>query len=240
MKKITLLLLILITALFCIPADDTELPSNNFIIYLNKKGTDELYFTETDDATNSHVNGFMFPIITSNEDGSEPTELTASLYLHWVHQSDYSVKLIISLNGSNADDASDKDGYMLSKTQDSIKSSIKSDVGLNYYVTFKGGTGSTATPAPITFSNSSDAGKTVDGKVIISELVSPASAEKRTCTINLGKLGSTQTVVSPLEITMNIVAPYDEYTDTDGSTKYKQYWMEAQYYGYIKAEIQLL
>ena len=236
MKKITLLLLILITALFCIPADDTELPSNNFIIYLNKKGTDELYFTETDDATNSHVNGFMFPIITSNEDGSEPTELTASLYLHWVHQSDYSVKLIISFNGSNADDASDNDGYMLSKTQDSKKS----DVGLNYYVTFEGGTGSTATPKPITFTNSSHAGEEVDGKVIISDLVSKMDAEDRSRTINLGKLGSTQTVVSPLKITMKIVAPYDEYTDTDGSTKYKQYWMEAQYYGYIKAEIQLL
>ena len=237
MKKITLFLLILITSLFFISAEDAELPSNNFIIYLNKKGTDELYFTETADANNSHVNGYMFPIISSTSSGTEPTELSATLYLHWVHQSDYSVKLIISFNGSNADDASDKDGYMLSKTQDSIKS----DVGLNYYVTFEGGTGSTATPDPITFTNSSAAGtKGEDGKIIISDLVSSMTAAQRTRTINLGKLGSTQTVVSPLKITMKVVAPYDEYTDTDGSTKYKQYWMEAQYYGYIKAEIQLL
>ena len=238
MKKITLLLLIFITALFCISAEDTELPSNNFIIYLNKKGTDELYFTTTPDADNSHVNGFMFPIITSNEDGSEPTELSASLYLHWVHQSEYSVKINIFFCGSEDEDASTTEGgYMLSKTQDSLKSTI----GLNYYVSFKGGTGSTEIPQEITFKNYSDAGtQDAEGNIKISELVSPASAEKRTCTINLGKLGSTQTVVSPLEITMKIVAPYDEYTDTDGSTKYKQYWMEAQYYGYIKAEIQLL
>ena len=237
MKKITLLLLIFITVLFCISAEDNEdLPSSNFIIYLKKKGTDELFFTDSGKADDSHVNGFMFPIITSNEDGSEPTELTASLYLHWVHQSEYSVKINIFFCGSETEDAStSKTGYMLTKTQDSLKNTV----GLNYQVKFKNG--ETEVLKAISLSNSSDAGKTDDkGNVIISELVSGMSVADRTRTITLGKSGSTQTVVSPLEIEMTIVAPYDEYTDTDGSTKYKQYWMEAQYYGYIKAEIQLL
>lgn len=236
MKKILLFILIFITVFSSLPAVD--MPSTNFIIYLNKKGTDELYFTETADADNSHVNEFMFPIISSNNDGSEPTELSASLYLHWIHQSEYSVKINLFFCGSETEDASTtEDGYMLSKTQDSQKS----EVGLNYYVTFEGGTGSTETPEEITFTNSPQAGTTgEDGKIIISDLVSTMTAEQRTRTISLGKLGSTPTVVSPLKITMRIVAPYDEYTDTDGSLKYKQYWMEAQYYGYIKAEIQLL
>ncbi len=237
MKKVILILFIFATVLTCAFSQLTQKDAN-FYIYLNKLGTDQIHFSDTANEDGSIVTTHVFPLITGTEPGTDADDkrtVESTIYLHWIHQSGFDgISIELSFVAKEDDNAKSDAGYMLHKENSG------SDVGLNYYVKFhfngepEDNDDSNDYLTPISFENK----KPESGKVG-SDLVQTTKERWRKFSLDEAKYKS------PLTITMTIKAPYDVYTttttDSEGNTittdTYRQYWMEAQYGGYIKAVI---
>ena len=234
MKKFILALLIFVTVLTG-AYSELQPKSTGFYVYLNKSGTDEIRFSDTDNPDGSMISTHVFPLITVTEPGESSNDtrtVTSVIYLHWIHQSGFTgIKVELSFVAKETDNAKTESGYML------YKENSTDETGLNYYVEFEfkneASLSSEDKLGKITFNNTAPESGTQG-----SDLVQKAAAGARYRSFSLDN----STYESPLKITMTVKAPYEyigSTTDADNNViyTYRQYWMEAQYGGYIKAVI---
>ena len=237
MKKIIILLFISMIALFAFAGVKLGEQTLGFDIYLDKNGTDVVRFSDDAASNGSDVSNLIFPLITE----SSPNEVSSIIYLHWVHQSIFSGLYIrLSFIANSTDNAVENTGYMLHKTKTTTG-------GMNYQVDFSFAERSTGKLNSIKFTNEQP---TEANKYKASDLVSEMIAynsENETDKIVEGGTNTSggnksrvrifkmdsDAYKSPLKITMTVLKPYDK----NSSGTYEKVWMEAQYVGYIKAEI---
>ncbi len=219
MKRLFALLIILITIVGGVSADDAY--NFPFTLLLRRNGTDSVWFTKNDtDTVTNKISLHIFPIISA----SSPTtsSVTSTVYLHWLKQSSNKVNIKITFVGNESTDHDPT--FMLwcatIENQGATKTPTNSeDNGINFDVV-------------ITDDNSQTVG-------ILSfdtpeKRLTKATDANRSITFDPEAKGKNNLVYkSPLEIKMTI-NPASK--DTDGSIV-GQWGVDIQFVGYIKATI---
>jgi len=212
MKKVVFILIIFVYLSVAVFAD--ALPNDNkdntFYLYLNKNGVDRVWFSETSDTTKSSVYRHIFPLVDSDWQGS----VTSTIALNWSLQSDNAknVKQItVSFLGDDSETSVDVtgNGYMLRLVDD------ETVLGVNYNVS-------------VTVLDA-DGSQTSYGSGL-----NLADTAKTTAVALSGRqiaIVPSASVKTPAVFTLTVKAPYTDKTGQDS-------WVEAQYIGYIRAEIE--
>ncbi len=212
MKKVVFILIIFVylsVAVFAdAPANDNK--GNTFYLYLNKNGVDRVWFSETSDTTKSSVYRHIFPLVDSDWQGS----VESTIALNWSLQSDNAKnikQITVSFLGDDSETSDDVtgDGYMLRLVDDDT------ELGVNYNVS-------------VTVLNA-DGSQTAYGSGL-----NRADSGDRTTAVALSDrqiaIVPSASVKTPAVFTLTVKAPYIDKTGQES-------WVEAQYIGYIRAEI---
>ncbi len=210
-KKVLILSLLLLASAVSLFAIDSKKESS-FYLYLNRKGVDRVWFSEGNDAQSSRKDSYVFPLVTSD---SQMT-LTSSIYVLWEHSASESVKLRLSFVSGEGEDAVKESGFML-------KSTGETPVSLNYNV-------SVSFLSSLSKSKKTITGADTSPSATSNRQLTALDKEKRCIEIGEGSGESLTDYGTWAKIDMTVIAPY--YSETKS-----QAWVEAQYYGYIKAEI---
>lgn len=213
MKKVVFILIIFVylsVAVFAdAPANDNK--DNTFYLYLNKNGVDRVWFSETLDTTKSSVYRHIFPLVDSDWQGS----VKSTIALNWSLQSDNAknVKQItVSFLGDDSETSDDVtgNGYMLRLVDD------VTELGVNYNVS-------------VTVLDADGTRKDYGSGLNL------ADSGDRTTAVALSDrqiaIVPSASVKTPAVFTLTVKAPYTDKTGQDS-------WVEAQYIGYIRAEIE--
>lgn len=227
MKRLFALLIILITIVGGVSAEDAYAYNFPFTLLLRRNGTDSVWFTKNKgDTVTNKISLHIFPIISA----SNPTtsSVTSTVYLYWLKQSSNKVNIKITFVGNESwvESESSPSTFMLwcasIENQGATKTAANSeDNGINFDVV-------------ITDNNNAAVGSlsfnTAEARL------TKATDAQRSITFNPAetKSGSAELAyASPLAIAMTI-NPASK--DTDGSIV--GHWgVDIQFVGYIKATI---
>lgn len=229
MRKLLFLLMILSISVFSLSSATTFSGTGRnigFELILNRQGVDEIWFdyNKSKDATHgASISPLYFPLLTNNT-----SSLTATVCFHWIRQGsiDVLIKLSFVANTSNTDDMKGS-GYMLRmvpEVTDKSKTNKETKNGMNFNVSII---------------DSSDTAKSIGKIKGESYKYETMPAEDVTATNGTTKTPGRSIVfnpdlyTSPAIITMTIEPP----TDTVDGSGNPQWQYEAQYGGYIRAEI---
>ena len=227
MRKLLFLLMILSISVFSLSSATTFSASGRDIVFeliLNRQGVDEIWFdyNNSKDATHgASISPLYFPLLTNNT-----SSLEATVYFHWIRQGSDNVliKLSFVASTSNTNDMKG-DGYMLRMVPED-ESSDKN--GMNFNVSIKDSS-----------DNAKDVG-TIEGENYkyttmpaedVSKTTTTGSETVTTTTPGRSIVFNPDSFTSPAIISMEIKPPLVEGTST------YQWQYEAQYGGYIRAEI---
>ncbi len=221
MKRLFALLIILITIVGGVSADDAY--NFPFTLLLRRNGTDSVWFTKNDtDTVTNKISLHIFPIISASS--TETSSVTSTVYLHWLKQSSNNVEIKITFVGNESTEHDST--FMLwcasIENQGATKNATDSENnGINFDVEIK------------------DANKKAVGESLSfdtpAKRLTKATDEARSITFNPAETtsGGGFAYASPLAIEMTI-NPASK--DTDG-TAIAQWGVDIQFVGYIKATI---
>lgn len=209
MKKLLVLFSFVLLVLCSADAGENDI---NFVLYLNKNGTDDVWFSNVDTQTTrgSSISPVYFPLVT---DGGK-TDLVCNVYLYWIKQSSNNIIIKLSFVGDTTDKeytegtVTTKDltgtGYMLRRVS-------TTKVGRNFDVT-------------LSDKDSKTIGTVESSSTIFTAMPIGNNGDTTTTTdrsISFNPLSYT----SPAKLTMTVEAENDTWE------------IECQYEGYVRAEV---
>lgn len=227
MKRLFVLLIILITIVSVVNADDT--PSGTyefpFTLVLKRNGTDSVWFTKNvNDKETDKISLHIFPIISASS--TTTSSVTSTVYLHWLKQSSNNVNIKITFVGNESCDDNSTTFMMWCasiENKGSTTTNESEENGINFNVEIKDANNKAI--GSLTFGT---AVERLTKKTDAERSISFDPAETTTTD------GSTDfTYKSPLSIAMTIKPA----SKNESGSIVEQWGVDIQFVGYIKATI---